>query len=991
MPYNRFIFDGRLNFSSKRRLYLIFITVTLLLAVYHKTSFGAKNFKETYSEAISKGDSLLNYKEFNEARNNYEIAISNSWTESYHNYYINYKIGYSYLIEGEGFLALAYYTDILLSFTPQSKRDSAFSLLVTCEADILTIGVLSPQYNLARLLNNYAKLKASFSTWEKARFDFLLGSINYKRLDYNNAIRNFKKSLTYKHSDKWLEEWSWFYIGSAYHELLDYQNATDIFLFMQSTKLYHLPYHKVFNMLGKIYLLRNEYCRAINYFERSLNSASKSDYKVIAAETLINMGNCYMQKGKNKLAADMFDKAEKHSALKGTRHKDYIRSLISRGFYYGHCNNFDMQEKYLSKAMEFLEKTDDDIALRSQITGYLANAYIENHDYEQAVRAVETLLGRYENLRPAEIINSIGWTSYLSLLQQRARAAYYAWQADSSDTIKIARSYEYYKQSLDAVSGGFFSLESEQSKLGGLETIRNLYSEAFIAGNDLFRLTNNFALLDELFLLVENSKANIFKVNFHNSQALDYSNIPDSYVKLEGRLKKQLAWLRYNLDENNASNETSRNIPRLQKELAQAQIRYDSLINVFETEFPQYFSARVNPLKYNLRMVQQKISDDQVLIDYFLTNNRLFVFLVSKKNIGLKEVKIHKYFQTDILNYRDIIARPCFDDNLETSARNFSELSNSLYNILIAPFADKLEGMRLVIVPDRELNLIPFQTLVIETGPSVSCQYTEMPYLVKYHAVTTLYSAEQIFTASKKINNRSRLLGMSPTIDSLAIKYYGQLPGAEQEIQTIKKYFRGSFITGKEATKKGFLVNSPSYDILHLAMHTGINDTDPLYSKLYFSSDSANNDGSMFVYEIYEYPMRAKLLILSGCNTGFGELKFGEGIMNLARAFFYNGIENIITTQWAIADKSSASLMDYFYSSLTRGTTTDIALQEAKINFLKNEDPLRAHPYYWAGYVCVGNPATYKVLNTQLFVVTGVLILLFAFFITARNTRNGIF
>jgi tetratricopeptide (TPR) repeat protein len=924
----------------------------------------AQDFKNEkyFLYQIRLGDSLLNVNKFNEARTFYKKGNDAFLSDNFKRNYLSYKTGYSYLVQEEGFLALAYFTDVLLSFEQQSTYDSAFKLLVTTETDLLTIEVLSPTYDFEGLKSKYNSYRKELSSWEKSRFEYLIGSIYYKRLDYNNAIKNFKRSLSFQHSDTWLKEWSWYNIGVSYFELLDFQKSAEIFLFLQNEKYVHLSHQQVLFMLGKTYMAVKDYDQAIKYFKKVLKFSTNEQVQKQIIQAYINIGNCFLA-SENKMAAyTMYDKAEDFCTKAKIESKEYILPLIAKGNYFGTLNNFDQQNHYLFKALEYLENNDD-IFLRSTIIENLIKTFYQTNKFEQVIDLINLFTEKYKSMNSMEIKNSIGWTRYQSFIQYRALSAYRIWQTDSSDVDLLKQAYQYYNSGLEDVSDGFFAMESEESKMGELKSMREIYSYAFIATYDLYRLTSDRRLLDELFILIENSKANIFKTNFQNSKAIEFSDIPAEYVKLSGILKKQIAWLRFNLNNASENTETARNIPKLRKELALNEMRYDSLINFFETEYPQYYSARINPHKYNIELIQDEIHRDQVLLDYYLVDNRLFIFCVSKQNVGLRVINIDSIFGSKIMAFREYLIRPNFDSDVDSSCFKFGVLSNYLYNNLIKPVNKEIESRRLIIIPDRELNLIPFLALVVDTVGLTSKDFSELDYLVYSNPVTTLYSIEQFFTQEKFLTRKSKYLGLAPKYSLRNSKEITSLPGTDFEISNTAMYFDGVCFIGSDATKKNFLENCSDFDIIHLALHTEINEVEPLYSKILFSPDSpesSENADPMFVYEIFEYPMQAKLLVLSGCNTGYGKLEFGEGIMNLARTFFYNGVENIVATHWSVADKSSASLMGYFYNYLLKREPVDIAMQKAKIDFLKYEDPLRSHPYYWAGYISIGNPVVYS-------------------------------
>jgi hypothetical protein len=81
----------------------------------------------------------------------------------------------------------------------------------------------------------------------------------------------------------------------------------------------------------------------------------------------------------------------------------------------------------------------------------------------------------------------------------------------------------------------------------------------------------------------------------------------------------------------------------------------------------------------------------------------------------------------------------------------------------------------------------------------------------------------------------------------------------------------------------------------------------------------------------------------------------GEGMMSLARGFMYAGCPSIIMTLWQVSDNSSADIMTSFYKYLKKGKSKHEALRLAKIKYLQEADELKANPYFWSGFVSIGD------------------------------------
>jgi CHAT domain-containing protein len=100
--------------------------------------------------------------------------------------------------------------------------------------------------------------------------------------------------------------------------------------------------------------------------------------------------------------------------------------------------------------------------------------------------------------------------------------------------------------------------------------------------------------------------------------------------------------------------------------------------------------------------------------------------------------------------------------------------------------------------------------------------------------------------------------------------------------------------------------------------------------------------------------LNAQLAVLSACNTGYGKIAKGEGVMSLARGFAQAGVPAIVMSLWTAQDKSTSEIMGNFYKALADGKTKDESLKIAKLTYLENASKLGAHPYFWAAFVLVG-------------------------------------
>jgi len=200
---------------------------------------------------------------------------------------------------------------------------------------------------------------------------------------------------------------------------------------------------------------------------------------------------------------------------------------------------------------------------------------------------------------------------------------------------------------------------------------------------------------------------------------------------------------------------------------------------------------------------------------------------------------------------------------------------------------------------------------------------------------------------------------------------------ARMEAEYVTKLTGGKLYINNGAKESVFKAEAGKYDIIHLAMHTVLNDQYPMYSKmLFYQGNDSTEDGNLNTYEVYGVPLRAKMVILSSCNTGTGILHSGEGILSLARGFIYSGSQSVIMSMWEIEDRSGAEIVKNYYKYLKRGATKSNALRKARLEYLENADMLRSHPYFWSSLVVYGNNAPLYHSVKLVIIVTSALFLI---------------
>jgi len=301
-----------------------------------------------------------------------------------------------------------------------------------------------------------------------------------------------------------------------------------------------------------------------------------------------------------------------------------------------------------------------------------------------------------------------------------------------------------------------------------------------------------------------------------------------------------------------------------------------------------------------------------------------------------------------------------------------------------ALFADAVQpGMiRMVIVPDGELAMLPFGVL-----PSNGCSSAPGEPLVVGHEITLTPSlsvflsrkpeaandsfhgevaivADPVFDAADpraaalKIGALQR--DLHPARDPDTTAALPRLLNAGYEASAIRETVRKA--AGKDSVflAQGFdasvdTVLSPAmrdYRIWHLATHGLYDETMPEFSGLVFSlvgPDGGPRFGFLKAHDIARLDVPAELVVLNACDSAAGENLSGEGVMGLSYSFLRAGAKQVVSTLWSIDDAKSRELMIAFYKELMRnGGNAAAALRESQLTVMRRRRS--SAPYYWAGF-----------------------------------------
>ncbi|MDO8366254.1 MAG: CHAT domain-containing protein [Saprospiraceae bacterium] len=402
----------------------------------------------------------------------------------------------------------------------------------------------------------------------------------------------------------------------------------------------------------------------------------------------------------------------------------------------------------------------------------------------------------------------------------------------------------------------------------------------------------------------------------------------------------------------------------------------------FEKNYPDYFRLKYEVRASTLAETRKMLSPQQTLLEYFTGDSSIFIFVLQAERSRVLEIprdfpllEWTQALREGISAYHTAAQKT--PTLYKKTVLQYADAAQKLYQKLLAPIAESLTP-EIIIVPGDGLANLPFEALLTAT-PKDPGNFKTYKFLLRQHSVHYAYSAtmlQQMVARTHRHAPTGGLLAFAPFFEedttSLSLRLQREeavrrelsaLPFSGEEIFRAKKHFgkKSVVLTGKEASKQKFLESVARFSILHLATHGKANHQEGDFSYLAFASDDENvENGLLSVGELYNLSLNADLVLLSACETGIGEQQRGEGVVSLARAFAFAGAKSIVATLWSVNDKSTMQVMDNFYAGIKSGKPKNVALANAKLQYLEKNPGQPSHPFFWAGFVAVGDMSPMK-------------------------------
>ena len=737
------------------------------------------------------------------------------------------------------------------------------------------------------------------------------------------------------------------------------------------------------NNIGLVYYYLGQYDEAIDFYEQALITNEELRKKDLIAMQFNNIGMVYYSWGKYSLALEYFEQALVIDEELGLQ-AGIARDLNNIGLVYYYLEQYDKVIEYYEQALAIFEKYEqiNNVVLLLNNIG-MVYSFRSQHDkaleyYEQALVVAEDL-GLQADI--ARILNNIGM-------------AYSFWE-------QYDRALEYYEQALviDEELGLQADVASVLNNIGAIYYFQGNYKQTAEYFN------NTISIIEELRLTAPGE----IKRDYLASQIVIYQWLISTYI----------------LDN--------------EPELAFNTIELSSAKYLVEQMSERIFEGTLS--FEGIETYQPKIDNNSVVVNFaytdrdasaivVATNDNIYALEVNKQSFiseineqhessitrtveDLRGLQITANTEstdismieavnentldfTNIINYYRYLLSTPGPSPAEVGA--LEHMARELYNLLIAPIEEQLEGKtELIIIPDGILGFLPFETLIMPDG-----RYLIEKYHIKY---TQSLTVSELIANRDYSDNRSPMLAFGGAVydevtyetdmiessgqleyleqqilvalndgestrsayDELGLSNWNNLPGTLTEVTAIMSIISQTIVyTGvdvseynvKQLSDNGILRD---YKVLHFATHGLVVPEIPELSAVVlslFEEEENNEDGYLTMKEIAMLDINADFVNLSACETGLGKIYGGEGVVGLTQSFLIAGANGLSVSLWQVADESTMQFMIGMYKLVEEeGYSYDRAITEMKRRFINqtNTDGLDySKPFYWAPFVYYG-------------------------------------
>lgn len=832
-------------------------------------------------------------------------------------------------------------------------------------------------------------------------------SIEKSVLKFENAISIYKQI-----GDVSLEASATFQLGKSYHKKESFAKAIEthlraLTLFETISNQYQVA--RVHNEIAVAYHELRMLDLALTHYHKSVFlDKENQDYSDLS-NTYGNISFLYQQTYKPLLEKYYLDLSLDKNLVPKNSTKELF-GFHKVGLYYFTQGDLEKSLKFQKDALELANRIG---YTSSSFYVYILLAVADSHkkllqirsSRKFALSALEVTNNLAQNYIKGQVYCTLGEIEFLdsnlSVAENYFKQALNYDLRDNFDKVFLWLGIIYFKKYQNQKNIDFLKLSKKH-----FTSSLNQTPDPWNRAQSLYWLSRTVNLLEEkktlrfveeAISIIESSRGQVLdsqiQSSFFGSQILIFRHYLD--ILFEGFSENiifdasEKIRARTLLDKSNDENSAKDNLPNLSEALKYHRLLYEMEEQFHDDEAIAAMEKALVPLAIKMERLDptahvvepEAIQDADTIVEAMDDPSTLLIsyafglddtYLLALDQSGLK---VHNLGKASVLHQLVEKVHPYLEMHplrrQGLGKQDYEKALAELGQVLLGPLGDLEQKKRLIFIPDRSLQLLPFGMLPIQAGEQVGrplidrFQTAVLPSAsvwkaLKDRAAKRPQAPKSAAIFANPIFNQAdpRLRGINGSRDDRP--FLAALPQTQKEAQAIAQFAGQDALvaTGFEANRQ--LAKSEQlqdYRYLHFATHAEIDAENPGQSSLVLSRFNAQGqpiDGTILLNDISQMKLNADLVTLSACETAQGKMIRGEGLMSLARGFMAAGVPRVVATLWKVPDDATSHFMIAFYKAhLKQGLSSAESLRQAQLAVRSQkrwEDP-----HFWAGFILIGD------------------------------------
>jgi CHAT domain-containing protein/Tfp pilus assembly protein PilF len=731
---------------------------------------------------------------------------------------------------------------------------------------------------------------------------------------------------------------------------------------------------------GIIYLFQGDFARALVNFQRALSLAEEKKFRAGIIPALSSMGEVYREQGLPERALEFYERARRVTADDGAWNMAFIFNNI--GMSYEALGDHAKAIDFIAKSRAVAEKNKMRPRVATSLA-VLAKINLDLRHFDEARKQYEQSLAISRELREQSsegrallgLAETARRRGNIDEALARAREAIVVFKRTGQPDPLVAalvcmgrclrarqndvEARAAFEEAIDAVEKMRVQIAGvEEESVAFFETRRAPYEEMI----SLLRASGE---LEQAFLMKERASARALLDVISRGSSVLFANILSEPEAVHAReLDRRITDLNRELNRaETAEHSDEKRVVALQGDLENARNarrHFDAQISAAHPELKRATSLDLFRSVHDFAALTD--DGETTVLAFDVTDRHCYLFALRR---GDRAGQVHLDLATIDIERAEVEKQiKAFRVALAQRTLAWQKPAHDLYNLLLRPAENFWKGTRrLIIVPDGPLWDLPFQALLnpgrrplledftISYAPSLSV-------LVRERAENKDAKAPTDLLVFANPSGTEKAEPLEKAERAFLDSNWKPLPEMEKEARDLEQLYHdrvtGVFV-GDDAREEVAKQQMPDARLIQFATHGVLNSRSPLYSYLVLShrDNRAGEDGMLEAWEVMQLRLKARLAVLSGCETARGRIGAGEGVLGLSWAFFVAGCPATIVSQWKVDSASNQPLMVGFHRELLAGANTSEALRTAALELRKDER--YHHPFYWGPFVLIGD------------------------------------